>query len=64
MTNYNHFEEKSLENHQTSSFFAKVTLTTKKTAGMLVTEVRSGDAPKPPLSIETNNKFEKSENLG
>ena len=25
----------------------------KKTAGMLATEVRSGDAPKPPFSMKT-----------
>ena len=28
----------------------------KPPAGMLVTEVRSGDAPKPPVSMKTNEK--------
>ena len=53
MTNYNHFEEKSLKNQQKSCFFAKVTLKKQKKpeAGKLATEVRSGDAPKPPFPM-------------
>ena len=56
MTYFAHFEEHSLKNHQQSCFFDKVALTnkTKHPAGMLVTEVRSGDAPKPKLSMKTN----------
>ena len=33
-----------------------------KTAGMLATEVRSGDAPKPPFSMKTDAKSKKSGN--
>ena len=55
MTNNNDFEEKSLKIIKIS-FFSKVTLTTTtttKTAGMLATEVRIGDAPKPPFPIKS-----------
>ena len=34
----------------------------KKTAGMLATEVRAGDAPKPPFSTKTYEKLKKSGN--
>ena len=34
----------------------------KQTARMLVTVVRSGDAPRPPFPIKTDNKLEKSGN--
>ena len=33
-----------------------------KTAGKLATEVRSGDAPKPSFSINTDDKLKKSGN--
>ena len=40
-----------------------MTLKKKKApARMLVTVVRSGDAPKPPFPIKTGKKLEKSEN--
>ena len=43
-------------------FSPKWPKTTKKTAGMLATEVRSGDAPKPQFSMKTYKKCEKSGN--
>ena len=58
MTNYTHFEEKSLRNHQKKCFFAKVTLKKQKTAGKLATEVRAGDA-KIPLFNENLRTIEK-----
>jgi hypothetical protein len=44
-------------------FFLKSDIKTKKKlpAGMLVTEVRMGDAPKPPFSSKS---FEKSKKVG
>ena len=46
-------------------FLTKVTLnkqTKKPPAGMLATEVRSGDAPKPPFPMKIDEKSKKSEN--
>ena len=36
----------------------------QKAAGMLVTGVRSGDAPKPQFSMKTNKQIEKAGNQG
>ena len=42
-------------------FFRKSDIKKKKPpAGMLATEVRIGDAPKPPFPMETNQKTKKS----
>ena len=45
-------------------FFRKMTLTKKrkKAAGMLATEVRTGDAPKPPFPMKTQKKKKKKQN--
>jgi hypothetical protein len=41
-------------------FFLKSDIKTQKTtAGMLATEVRAGDAPKPQFSMKTNQKSTK-----
>ena len=37
---------------------------TKKKAGMLVTESQSGDAPKPPYAMNTNEKQKKTRIVG
>ena len=45
-----------IQTSQKTCFFAKVTFeeeTKKPPAGMLATEVRIGDAPKPPFSTNT-----------
>ena len=43
-------------------FFLKSDIKKKKTAGLLATEVRAGDAPKPPFSTKTYDKLKKSGN--
>ena len=46
-------------------FFIKHDITEgKKTAGMLVTESQSGDAPKPKCSMKINTKSKKNGNQG
>ena len=60
MTNYNHFEGKPLTNHNNSCFF-KVDIKNQKKAGMLATEVRSGEAPKPTFSFKTYETLKKNE---
>ena len=50
-----HVEEKSLNNHTTVMFFRQSDIKQKKKppAGMLATEVRTGDAPKPTFSTKS-----------
>ena len=62
MTNYDNFGETSLKHHKENNvFLRKMTLNKqKKTAGMLATEVRAGDAPKPQFSMKTNQKSTKN----
>ena len=65
MTNYNDFDEKSLENHKKIMVFLKSDIQSTKTkppAGKLATEVRSGDAQKQQFSMKTDDKLKKSGN--
>ena len=64
MTNNSDFNEKSLKNHKKTCFSSKVTFKKKKKppAGMLATEVRAGDAPKPSFSTKIDEKSKKSGN--
>ena len=63
MTDYNHFDDKSLTHHKKIMFFRQSELKKKKPpAGKLATDVRSGDTPKPPFSTKTDEKSKKSGN--
>ena len=59
------FRRKVIEKSKRIMFFSKSDInkqTNKKTAGMLATEVRTGDAPKPQFSMKTGAKLKKSGN--
>ena len=61
MINFSHFDERSLKKSQTIMFFLKSHIKKKPPAGKLATEVRTGDAPKPPFAM---NNYEKSKKSG
>ena len=63
MKQKNHFDETLLKSHYKNMFVSNSYIKTyknyKKTAGMLVTEVRTGDAPKPTFSLKTDDQSTK-----